>query len=82
MEIVWDTRNRYWIVYNLTNSKLDYIHTVIYKYHREGLDKMYENGDAARNLSAMHLRWWWSWKMMHPTPCSRRYFFQTKGDEW
>src|ERR1043165_7382768 len=31
-------RNRYWIVYNLTNSKLDYIHTVIYKYHREGLD--------------------------------------------
>jgi energy-coupling factor transporter ATP-binding protein EcfA2 len=42
------TRNRYWLINNLLNTKLNNVRTVLYKYHRDGLDKMYENADLAR----------------------------------
>jgi hypothetical protein len=42
------TRNRYWLINNLLNSKLDNARTVLYKYHRDGMDKMYENADVSR----------------------------------
>lgn len=45
-----NNRNRYWIMENLTNSKYSKIHEIIYDYHRNGLDKMYENGDKGRNV--------------------------------
>jgi hypothetical protein len=41
-------KNRYWMAENLTNSKYDQIHTALYGYHRQGLDKMFDDPDAGR----------------------------------
>lgn len=45
-----NNRNRYWIMENLSNSKFSKFHEIIYDYHRNGLDKMYENSDKARGV--------------------------------
>lgn len=42
-------RNRYWLSENLTNSRNNIVHDVIYSYYRSGLDKMYDNEKEARN---------------------------------
>ena len=41
-------RNRYWLNENLTNSRYNIIHDVIYTYYRAGLDKLYDNEAEAR----------------------------------
>lgn len=41
-------RNRYWMIENLTNAKYDDFHAAWYKYHRGGLDLMYEDSDKGR----------------------------------
>jgi len=43
-------RNRYWIIENLTSPRVRDYRQAMYKYHREGLDTMVENPDAARDL--------------------------------
>jgi hypothetical protein len=42
-------RNRYWLVENYLNSIASPIREFNYKYHRLGLDQMYEKVDAGRN---------------------------------
>jgi hypothetical protein len=42
------TRNRYWIAENLVDNKYDALRQVYYKYHRLGLDEMYDNTDDGR----------------------------------
>lgn len=44
-------RNRYWLIDNLTNVKFARFHDVMYQYHRQGLDVMYD--DAARGRGAI-----------------------------
>lgn len=41
-------KNRYWMVENLTNTKYDAFHGAWYKYHRDGLDMMYDDSDKGR----------------------------------
>jgi hypothetical protein len=41
-------RNRYWMVENMLNSKFNKVRTMMYAYHRQGLDKMYDNPDLGR----------------------------------
>jgi len=41
-------RNRYWLVENLSNTRYNIVHDVIYSYYRSGLDKMYDNEEEAR----------------------------------
>ncbi len=41
-------QNRYWLVENLFNSQYEPIREALYKYHREGFDKMADNMDEAR----------------------------------
>ncbi|MEP7128483.1 MAG: DUF4835 family protein [Chitinophagales bacterium] len=41
-------RNRYWLITNLLDTKFADVREVLYKYHREGLDKMFENTDQGR----------------------------------
>ncbi|MBS1626323.1 MAG: DUF4835 family protein [Bacteroidetes bacterium] len=41
--------NRYWLIENLTNTRNNIIHDVIYSYYRAGLDRMYENEKEAQN---------------------------------
>jgi hypothetical protein len=40
-------RNRYWLNENITNSRYNIIHDVIYTYYRAGLDKLYDNEKEA-----------------------------------
>lgn len=42
------TRNRYWIAENLMDNKFNALRLVYYKYHRLGLDQMYDNTDDGR----------------------------------
>ncbi|MEZ4773135.1 MAG: DUF4835 family protein [Bacteroidia bacterium] len=43
-----DTRNRYWLTENLMNNSYRAFHTILYKYHRQGLDMMESNPANAR----------------------------------
>ena len=42
-------KNRYWVVENLLNSAYSPVRQCFYKYHRLGLDQMYDNIDIGRN---------------------------------
>ena len=42
------TRNRYWLVENMLNSRYTIMHDVYYNYYRKGMDKMYEDENTAR----------------------------------
>jgi hypothetical protein len=41
-------RNRYWLTENLINNRYALIHDFYYNYYRKGLDRMYEDEEAAR----------------------------------
>lgn len=41
-------RNRYWLAENFTNGKYTLLHDAYYNYYRQGLDKMYEDENEAR----------------------------------
>lgn len=43
-----DDKTRYWFVENLLNSTYSSFHTAMYKYHRLGLDVMYEKPEEGR----------------------------------
>ncbi len=43
-----DDKTRYWLVENLLNSTYSSFHTAMYKYHRLGLDIMYEKPEDGR----------------------------------
>jgi len=75
------TRNRYWLVENILNQKYDNIRLAVYKYHREGMDKMYDNPDEARKvisdcfsmLSKVHEE--------YPNSMFMQNFFSAKSEE-
>ena len=41
-------KNRYWLVYDLLDSRYADFHAVMYRYHRQGLDKLGEEPEDAR----------------------------------
>jgi len=43
------TRNRYWFAENMLNPSNSNIHDFLYKYHRLGLDQMYDKLEAGRS---------------------------------
>lgn len=45
-----DIKNRYWIAENFLSPKYEKIRNASYKYHRYGLDKMYEKPDDAKKV--------------------------------
>ena len=45
-------KNRYWLVENLLNSKYEAFRTMLYSYHRLGLDTMTENPNDGRSVIA------------------------------
>lgn len=40
-------RNRYWLIENITNTKGNILHSVLYEYYRNGFDKMISNEKEA-----------------------------------
>lgn len=43
-----DTRNRYWLIENLTNQQMQPVREGIYVYHRQGLDTFLNNPEQSR----------------------------------
>ncbi|MEY4877343.1 MAG: hypothetical protein RL708_2493 [Bacteroidota bacterium] len=41
-------KNRYWLADNITNARSESFRTLMYNYHRKGLDMMYQNADNGR----------------------------------
>jgi hypothetical protein len=84
-EIGWrsseSTKNRYWIVENLMNSRYRGFHTVLYKYHRQGLDQMESNPSKGRRAIIDALREMQRVHRQDPLMPITRLFLDTKDDE-
>jgi hypothetical protein len=75
------TRNRYWLMENLTNSKYALVHDAFYNYYRQGLDQMYDKENDARNGVLNALNQLNSVNAETPNTMILQFFFQGKGTE-
>ncbi len=74
-------RSRYWLLENLLNSSYKEFHTIFYRYHREGLDKMHEDNQSASEKILMTLASLASFQQNHPNSALTRAFMDAKSTE-
>ena len=75
------TRNRYWLVENLLNSRYTIIHDAYYSYYRLGMDKLYEDETAGRNSVLNVLSLLNTFNVENPNTMILQFFFQGKTQE-
>ncbi|HVU93779.1 MAG TPA: DUF4835 family protein [Puia sp.] len=75
------TRNRYWLIENLTNSKYTLVHDAYYSYFRSGLDQMYDKEADARAGILNALNMLNTVNTETPNTMIIQFFFQGKGTE-
>lgn len=75
------TRNRYWLVENLLNSKYTIIHDAIYDYYRLGMDKLYDEEADARIQMLNVLNILNNLNTENPNTMILQFFFQGKSQE-
>jgi hypothetical protein len=74
-------RSRYWLLENLLNSSYKEFHAIFYRYHREGLDKMHEDIQAAREKILLTLASLASFQQNQPNSILTRAFIDAKSTE-
>lgn len=74
-------RSRYWLLENLLNSSYKVYHTLIYRYHRDGLDKMYKDPTAAREVLLEVLQGMVKFSQENPNSTLIRLFVDAKSTE-
>jgi hypothetical protein len=74
-------RNRYWLVENMLNSRLNIMHDVYYNYYRLGMDKMYDDENAARTEILNVLNLLNNFNTENPNTMINQFFFQGKSTE-
>lgn len=74
-------RNRYWLVENMTNSRYNIMHDVYYNYYRNGMDKMYDDENAARTEMLNVLNLLANFNNDNPNTMINQFFFQGKATE-
>ncbi|HQW83909.1 MAG TPA: DUF4835 family protein [Ferruginibacter sp.] len=74
-------RNRYWLVENMLNSRYTIIHDVYYNYYRLGMDKLYDDENAARAELMNVLNLLNSFNTENPNKMINQFFFQGKSNE-
>lgn len=74
-------KNRYWIVQNLITPRYVNVNKCLYKYHREGLDKMYEDVTGARKKITESLKLLEKVYMDVPDLVNIQVFFNAKSTE-
>ena len=74
-------RNRYWLVENILNSRYNIIRDVYYNYYRIGMDKMYEDENAARSEILNVLNLLGVFNSENPNTMINQFFFQGKSTE-
>ena len=75
-------RNRYWLVENMLNTRYAIMQDVYYKYYRLGLDKMYEDENAARAEMVNVLNLLNNYNTDNPNTMINQFFFQGKATEF
>ncbi len=75
------TRNRYWLVENLLNSRYTLIHDAYYRFYRMGMDKLYEEEIVARNEILNVLSLLNNFNSDNPNTMILQFFFQGKTQE-
>lgn len=74
-------RNRYWLQDNLQNAKFLQFHDVMYQYHRQGLDMMYDDVAKGRAAILNCLNMLYSIHQDIPNSMLMQTFFSAKGEE-
>ncbi len=74
-------RNRYWLVENMINSRYNIMHDVYYNYYRLGMDKLYEDENAARTEMLNVLNLLSNFNSENPNTMINQFFFQGKSAE-
>lgn len=74
-------RNRYWLVENMLNSRYTIMHDVYYNYYRLGMDKLYEDENAARVEVMNVLNLLNNFNTDNPNKMINQFFFQGKSTE-
>jgi hypothetical protein len=74
-------RNRYWLVENLLNARYNKFHQVLYQYHRDGLDEMYDHMNDGREAVVSCLNELNALYADNPTTVILQSFFEAKSDE-
>ncbi len=75
------SRNRYWLMENLLNTRYNVVHDVMYTYYRQGLDKMYENEAIARQQILGSLILLQGLNQESPNTMIVQFFMQGKSQE-
>ena len=73
--------NRYWLIENLMNTKYDNGRTAFYKYHREGMDKMYDDIENGRKAITSSFGLLDKLNQDNPNSMYIQVFFKAKVDE-
>lgn len=75
------TRNRYWLVENMMNSRYAIIHDIYYNYYRKALDKMYDDQNTARAELLNVLNLLSNFNIDNMNTMVNQFFFQGKANE-
>lgn len=75
------SRNRYWLIENMLNARLDQFRTVVYKYHREGLDLMQSDIQTGRKTITELIPILKQLRLDQPNSYLLTSFFTAKTDE-
>jgi len=75
------TRNRYWLIENLTNSRMENIRSGIYDYHRLALDTFGETPDESREIIVESLEKIRTVRRSYPNSILVIAFLDAKSDE-
>lgn len=75
------TRNRYWLVENLLNSRYSIFHDAIYDYYRLGMDNLYDHEVNARTQILNVLSMLNTFNAENPNTMILQFFFQAKSQE-
>jgi hypothetical protein len=76
-----NNKNRYWLAEELLDAKYSDYRTCLYNYHRNGLDKMYDDSEKARASITESLEYLRKVKRQNPTAFILRIFFDAKSSE-
>lgn len=74
-------RNRYWLQDNLLNVKFSRFHDVMYQYHRQGMDMMYDDITKGRSAVMNCLNMLYAVYQDIPNSMLMATFFTAKSDE-
>lgn len=74
-------RSRYWLANNMTNTRYNVINDIIYKYYRNGLDKMYEDAPTAQQNMLATLTQLQTFNRENPNTMVLQFFMQSRYSE-